>query len=385
MADVSYDNHSDKDTAVARKRHYENDGESNDNDTSSKDSKRAAYAKEPLVKLLVPNDAAGALIGKGGANLGDLKSRYGASMRLSHNRELYPGTDERIVVLTGEVSQIIDLHNYIIDKVADARGANRTRDDHRGQQVKIILPNNTAGLIIGKGGETIKAMKEETKANILITGRDESPVHGERILIIKGNTEQRIEAARVVISKIASDPDNMANTSMKYSHRSRDDGNGQDSRDDRRMGRYQQDNRNNNSDILPNNQGGSLGMGGAANPNNLSNLAEVAQQLVGLAQGQGQGQTGSGSIEGIKTTVQIQMEIPELLVSPIMGIQGINLHEFMQFSGAKIEFARSNLSPSHKQLTILGDLNETQIAYHLVTQKITQVRNELLAAGLQRR
>jgi len=380
MADESYDNHSDKDTTVARKRHYENDGESNDNDSRSKDSKRSSFGKEPLVKLLVPNDAAGALIGKGGANLGDLKSRYGASMRLSHNRELYPGTDERIVILTGEVSQIIDLHNYIIDKVADARGSNRARDDNRGQQVKIILPNNTAGIIIGKGGETIKAMKEETKANILITGRDESPVHGERILIIKGNTEQRIEAARAVISKIASDPDNMGNTSMKYSHRSRDDRNGQDSRDDHRMGRFQQDNRNDSRDIHSNNP---QGMGGAPNPNNLSNLAEVAQQLVGLAQGQSQSQ--SGSIEGIKTTVQIQMEIPELLVGPIMGVQGNTLREFIQFSGAKIEFSRSNLSTSHQLLTLHGDLNETQIAYHLVNQKITQVRTELLAAGLQRR
>jgi len=156
MADESYDNHSDQDTAVARKRHYENDNEGNENEARSKDSKRAAFGKEPLVKLLVPNDAAGALIGKGGSNLGDLKSRYGASMRLSHNRELYPGTDERIVILTGEVSQIIDLHNYIIDKVAEARGTNRARDDHRGHQVKMILPNNTLVLLLVKAAKLLK-------------------------------------------------------------------------------------------------------------------------------------------------------------------------------------------------------------------------------------
>merc|ERR1712142_275689 len=127
-----------------------------------------------------------------------------------------------------------DLHNYIIDKVSDARGSDGTKDDRRGNMVKMILPNITAGLIIGKGGATIKALKEESAAYIDLTGRDESPVQGERILTIKGNTEQRIDAARLVINKVASDPDNMANTSLKYSHRSR--GGDEPPRDERRGG-----------------------------------------------------------------------------------------------------------------------------------------------------
>ena len=326
--------------------------------------------------MLVPNDAAGAIIGKGGANLGDLKNRYGATIRISHNRELYPGTDERIVALTGEVDHIIDLHNYVIDKVADARGADGTKDERRGNMVKMILPNITAGLIIGKGGATIKSLKEESSAYIDLTGRDESPVHGERILTIKGNTEQRIEAARLVINKVASDPDNMSNTSLKYSHRggrgaehhTRDSRDARDMRDERRkdggMG--------NTSTSFSANP--ALAMGGGAT--NLSNLAEVAQQLVGLAQGHNQN-SSQGSIEGIKTTVQIHMEIPEVLVVPIVGLNGNTLREFIQFSGAKIDFTRSEIGMSHKLLTIHGDLNQTQIAYHLVNQKITQIRNEL--------
>merc|ERR1712183_324066 len=381
MADESYDNQSDGEGTVTRKRDFENDEESN----TKRDSRRERLGKEPMIKVLVPNDAAGAIIGKGGANLGDLKSRYGVALRISHNRETYPGTDERIVALTGEVGQIIDLHNYIIDKVADARGSDGTKDDRRGNMVKMILPNITAGLIIGKGGATIKALKEESAAYIDLTGRDESPVQGERILTIKGNTEQRIDAARLVINKVASDPDNMANTSLKYSHRTRGGdqpsrGGDQPPRDDRRGGasRFHDNHREGGMGGAPpppprNHPNVGLGMaGGAAN---LSGLAEVAQQLVGLAQGQSQNL--AGSIDGIKTTVQIQMEIPEVLVVPIVGINGNTLREFIQFSGAKIDFARSNLGLSHKLLTIHGDLNQTQIAYHLVNQKISQIRNEL--------
>jgi len=365
MAEDSYTS-SEVDTTATRKRHYDEDEEAEGSD--ARDSKKA-YGKEPLLKLLIPSEVAGAIIGKGGANLIDLKSRYGAAIRLSHHRECYPGTNERIVVLTGDISQIIDLNNYIIDKI------HQNSPESRGQEIKIIVPNKTAGLIIGKGGSVIKEMKEETKAGIEFTGRDESPVFGERILTIKGNTEQRIEAASQVISKIASDADNMANTTMKYSDRSRDDGNGYGHREpprERRMGGFQEDNRNSNGNMLS----------AMSNANNLSNMAEVAQQLVGLAQGQ----RGSASIEhNIKTTVQIQMEIPELLVNPIMGPQGNYLREFSQFSGAKMEFSRSDLGISQKMLTILGDLNQTQIGYHLISQKIAQVRNELAAAGLARR
>jgi len=373
MGDEAYDNQSDGEVTETRKRDFENDNESN----SKRDSRREKFGKEPFIKVLVPNDAAGAIIGKGGSNLGDLKNRYGATIRISHNRETYPGTNERIVAISGEVSQIIDLHNYIIDKVADARGSDGNKDDRRGNMVKMILPNITAGLIIGKGGANIKSLKEESSAYIDLTGRDESPVNGERILTIKGNTEQRIDAARLVINKVASDPDNMANTSLKYSHRSR--GGDEPPRDERRgdrTSRYREDQHRDGGRgeaPPPRNPPVGLGIGGGAH--NLGGLAEVAQQLVGLAQGQSQNNTGS--IDGIKTTVQIQMEIPDVLVVPIVGLNGSNLREFIQFSGAKIDFARSESGYSHKLLTIQGDLNQTQIAYHLVNQKITQIRNEL--------
>ena len=346
---------------------------------------------EPLLKLLVPNYAAGAIIGKGGLNIGDLQSRYGASIRLSHNREFYPGTSERIVVLAGEVSQIIDFNDYIIDKVQDtAEGpAKRSRDDIRGRQVKIILANSTAGLVIGRGGTSIKALQEDTKAKIMITGRDESKVLGERVLTIIGNTEQRIKAAKQVISKIAADPDNMANTSLKYSHGSYSDNqdNYNGSMDINHFAQHgiavlrnlPQDNQNNIFSTLSQNPLPVLGLGGPTNLGNLGNLGGVAQQLAEL--------TCSNIQNNIKTTVQIQMGIPDVLVGAILGINGITIHEVIQFSGAKIQLSPKNdLAPgtNDRILTILGDLNQTQIAYYLVNQKITQAQTELTTLGFQR-
>ena len=86
---------------------------------------------------MIPNYAAGAIIGKGGSNIGELQERYGAKIRLSPSGEFYPGTEERIVIVTGEVNQIVDMNNYIIDKVLlDTREGHSNRGvDERGYKV----------------------------------------------------------------------------------------------------------------------------------------------------------------------------------------------------------------------------------------------------------
>lgn len=56
---------------------------------------------------------------------------------MSPSGEFYPGTEERIVIVTGEINQIVDMNNYIIDKVLlDTREGNSNRGvDERGYKV----------------------------------------------------------------------------------------------------------------------------------------------------------------------------------------------------------------------------------------------------------
>lgn len=398
----------------SRKRPYMADHD--DNESKGRQSKRKNSHNNgesvPLLKMLVPNYAAGAIIGKGGANIAEIQSRFGATIRLSPSGEFYPGTEERIVIITGEVNQIVDMNNYIIDKVhVDAHegggggGSHRhQRDEERGQKVKIVVPNMTAGLVIGRGGATIKNMQEETKAKIMITGRDEAKVHGERIITISGNTEQRMEAARLVVVKIATDSENMSNKNLTYSGSANGLGNygnmdsgiqGNLSALGSMLGSMQQHGHNNNQNLLAalsqnplaalqqSGLGSQLGLGGNSSLGALGNLGS-SQQMASLA---GLTQNAGSVISSIKTTVTIQMEIPDILVGAILGKQGKTVHEFIQFSGAKIQFSSKNdFAPgtTDRILTIQGDLNQTQIAYFLINQKIMQAENEL-ASGLQRR
>ena len=46
-----------------------------------------AAAKTPIVKILIPNYAAGSIIGKGGANIAEVQQQTGARIKLSPNND----------------------------------------------------------------------------------------------------------------------------------------------------------------------------------------------------------------------------------------------------------------------------------------------------------
>ena len=54
------------------------------------------------IKLLVSAGLAGCLIGKGGSTINDLQERTGARIKLSQNQDYFPGTQDRIVLISGD-------------------------------------------------------------------------------------------------------------------------------------------------------------------------------------------------------------------------------------------------------------------------------------------
>lgn len=54
-------------------------------------------------------------------------------------------------------------------------------------QVKILVPNTTAGMIIGKGGSYIKQIKEQTGAYIQLSQKPKDVSLPERCITVSGN------------------------------------------------------------------------------------------------------------------------------------------------------------------------------------------------------
>ena len=309
------------------------------------------YLLAALLKLLVPNNVAGALIGKGGTAIEEMQNKFGGCIRLSQNREHYPGTDERIVLLTGEIEQIIKFNNHIMEKVQEDRNK-QPMDEGRTEQVKIVLTHDAAGLLIGSGGATIKAIQEISKAKINISNRDDSSVPGERVLYMSGSMDQRAAGCRLVIEKIAHEASNSANKKLKYT-------NGSAGNFGSLYSNRKQDGNNHFDSSYNNTSSGFIGT------NNMGDSSNVGQ---------------SNQNPRLKTIVHVEMEVPDIMVGAILGKQGQIIHELMQFSGAKIQLSGKNeFAPgtNDRILTITGDMKQTQTAHSLVNQKVEQAEIEL--------
>jgi len=387
-----------------------------ENDDDEKKVVIDRYGKEPLLKLLVPRYAAGALIGKGGELLNELKRTYGGSIRISSGREYYPGTRERIVVLTGEIYQILDLNNYVMEKVQNPgreEPVHRNMPVHedRKQKVKIVLTNEAAGLLIGRGGLTIKSIQEESKAKISISMVDIASVPGERVLTMSGSFQERANACRQIVEIVASDPSNMANMKLRYKEGDTRDHIGPGSHKEfssagahyRLKGKVEV-----RIDVPDELVGPIMGKQGAIIKDMVQRTggarfkfsdkgesvnrtlliigkmdqAYIAHDLVNRRVGQlGDyphiGFNSMGEPYRLNAHVEVQVEVPNKLVGAIMGKQGATLKDMIQRSGgAKFNFSDKNPDRVDRTLIISGNMDQTQIAYNLVNRRVEFIESQ---------
>ena len=90
---------------------------------------------------------------------------------------LYIGTNERVCLITGPLDSVSRILDFVMEKIREKPDPNaKTAMDfdnkvtaEREKQVKLLIPNSTAGMIIGKGGQFIKQLKDESGAFIQIS------------------------------------------------------------------------------------------------------------------------------------------------------------------------------------------------------------------------
>ncbi|KAG0461889.1 hypothetical protein HPP92_020365 [Vanilla planifolia] len=164
------------------------------------------------LRFLVSNMAAGSIIGKGGATIAEFQSLTGARIQLSRNHEFFPGTSDRIIMVSGEFNEIIKALELILEKLMIE--AEDNNDDDTRTKVRLIVPNSSCGAIIGKGGSTIKSFIEESQADIKISPQEQNYAgFNDRLVTVIGSLEEQKRAIFLILSKLAEDahyPQNMS-------------------------------------------------------------------------------------------------------------------------------------------------------------------------------
>lgn len=138
-----------------------------------------------VYRYLCPLRKIGSIIGIGGDIAKQLRSETHAKIRIS---ETIPGCDERVVTIystsdetnsyeNGQVSPAQDALFRVHGKVvAEEQPVNGGISEETLQiTVRLLVPSDQIGCVIGKGGHIVQNIRNETHAQIRILGSDHLP------------------------------------------------------------------------------------------------------------------------------------------------------------------------------------------------------------------
>ncbi|KAL1533934.1 far upstream element-binding protein 2-like [Salvia divinorum] len=163
-------------------------------------------------KMEVPNDKVGVLIGKAGDTIRSLQDNSGAKIQIVRDADADPRAVSRPLELVGTLESINRAERLIKDVIAEAdaggspslvaRGFSTVQAASGGEQLEIEVPIEKVGLIIGKGGETIRNLQTRSGARIqLIQPNGAEDQSSEKMVRVTGNKKQ-IETAREMIKEV---------------------------------------------------------------------------------------------------------------------------------------------------------------------------------------
>jgi len=164
--------------------------------------------------MMVPDKMVGLIIGRGGEQITRLQAESGCKIQMAQDSQ---GMPERQCTLTGPPSAIAQARSAI-ERIIASEGTGGGGGPPRGGggmgapgggggggMFEMSVPGHKVGLIIGKGGETIKQLQERSGAKIIIIQDSPEAAH-EKPLRITGDPGA-VEAAKELVTEILNQND----------------------------------------------------------------------------------------------------------------------------------------------------------------------------------
>lgn len=130
---------------------------------------------------------------------------------------------ERICLITGSAESIMNVLEFIMEKIREKPDLSpklteleQKQTQERDKQVKILVPNSTAGMIIGKAGTYIKQIKEDSGSYVQISQKPKDVTLQERCITIIGEKENNKVACKMILQKIVEDPQSGSLPNVSY-------------------------------------------------------------------------------------------------------------------------------------------------------------------------
>ncbi|RVE65856.1 hypothetical protein OJAV_G00120700 [Oryzias javanicus] len=153
----------------------------------------------------VPDKMVGFIIGKGGEQISRIQQESGCKIQIASDSG---GMLDRPCTLTGSpenIEQAKRLLSEIIEQCRYGPGFHNDMDGN-GSIQQMLIPANKVGLVIGKGGETIKQLQERTGVQMMMIQDDPMPTGADKPLRITGDP-LKVQQARELVVKLIRDKD----------------------------------------------------------------------------------------------------------------------------------------------------------------------------------
>lgn len=282
----------------------------------------------------------------------EIQTNTGARVKISQNNEFFPTTQDRVVLIQGELEAVEAAAGEVIRRVTDAIVAKDESEAAMGgrKNFKVLIPAAAAGGVIGRAGATIKQIGEQSGCRVTLAPKDQqAPGHNERVMNISGDSlTALLSAVSLVVRQMMTDP---------------------------ATAKYTQLNLNYSSTYAAATAAPSFPT--AAFPGFAGFPAAGGAHHAGAGAGGVHHQVAAPHVPAVAgtETAMTTMTIPvnEAYVGYIIGKAGSVVQEIMRMSGATITISQKGEyveGTTDRMLTVTGPPGAVFTAQHIITQKV---------------
>ncbi|XP_060106434.1 far upstream element-binding protein 3 isoform X7 [Heteronotia binoei] len=342
----------------------------------------------------VPDKMVGFIIGRGGEQISRIQAESGCKIQIAPDSG---GMAERPCVLTGtpeSIEQAKRLLGQIVDRCRNGPGFHNDVDGNSTIQ-EILIPASKVGLVIGKGGETIKQLQERTGVKMIMIQDGPLPTGADKPLRITGDAF-KVQQAREMVLEIIREKDQADFRGVRNDFTSRMGGGSIEvsvprfavgiviGRNGEMIKKIQNDagvriQFKPDDGISPERVAQVMGL-----PDRCQHAAHIINELILTAQerdgfgslavargrGRGRGDWSVGTPGGVQ---EITYTVPADKCGLVIGKGGENIKSINQQSGAHVELQRNpppNTDPNVRIFTLRGVPQQIELARHLIDEKV---------------
>lgn len=297
------------------------------------------------LRVLVASDMVGAIIGRQGSTIRQITQQSRA--RVDVHRKDNVGSLEKAITVYGNPENCTMACKRILEVMQQE--ANNTK---KGEIcLKLLAHNNLIGRIIGKSGNTIKRIMQDTDTKITVSSiNDINSFNLERIITIKGSIENMSRGEAQISSKLRQSYENdlqaLAPQSIMF------------------PGLHPM--------AMMSTSGNGMGFPGARANVGTGLFPSSATSYPPLYQPAGNAPPGAADVQ--ETTY---LYIPNNAVGAIIGTKGSHIRNIIRFSGANVKIApleadKPAEQQTERKVTIVGTPEAQWKAQYLIFEKMRE-------------